>query len=58
MWCHFRGICLFIPDVRRTNKIEMKQKVRRMKQNKKMDMKREGKEMLIKEKNVLRDFEN
>jgi hypothetical protein len=26
VWCRFRGICPFIPDVRRTNKIEMKQK--------------------------------
>ena len=28
MWCRFRGICPFIPDVRSTNKIEMKQKSR------------------------------
>lgn len=26
MWCRFRGISRFIPDVRKTNKIEMKQK--------------------------------
>ena len=28
MWYHFRGISLFVPDVRGTNKIEMKQKSR------------------------------
>jgi hypothetical protein len=28
VWCHFRGISRFIPDVRGTNKIEMKQKNR------------------------------
>jgi hypothetical protein len=28
VWCRFRAICPFIPDVRKTNKIEMKQKSR------------------------------